>query len=224
MILLQMFFKIAVLKNFEILSRKHLCWSPFLLKLHAWRPAFLFKKTLQHRCFAVNTVKLWRLAFLVEHLTVDYTFPKSIIIILLIILLCDGKIFGRLWVQDWHFSYFFSRCFNFLHGSWLFRTCFHSKIFCKCNFCTHYNVGSSTTLTESLKFRNNSRIAETSHSYLLWKLWIWVFWILLLYYNFSLEVVLHGAAKNSPTKKETDAKISVTLKHASSWKLAEEKM
>ena len=93
-------------------------------------------------------------------------------------ILCDGKIFGRLWVQDWHFPYFFSRCFNFLHGPWLFRTSFHTKIFSKCNFCTHYNVGSSTTLIESLKFRNNSRIAETSHSNLLWKLWIWVFWIL----------------------------------------------
>ena len=31
----QMFFKIAVLKNFAVLPRKHLCWSLFLIKLQA---------------------------------------------------------------------------------------------------------------------------------------------------------------------------------------------
>ena len=34
--------------------------------------------------------------------------------------------------------------------SWLFRTCFHTKIvtLVKCNLRTHYNVGSSTILVE----------------------------------------------------------------------------
>ena len=35
-----------VLKNFESFTEKHLCWSFFLTKLQAWRPATLFKKTL----------------------------------------------------------------------------------------------------------------------------------------------------------------------------------
>ena len=45
----QMFFKIAVLKNFAVLSRDNLCWSLFLVKLQAWRPVFLLKKRIQHR-------------------------------------------------------------------------------------------------------------------------------------------------------------------------------
>ena len=94
------------------------------------------------------------------------------------------EFFERLRIQNWHFSYFLRHCFVFLHNaikmsiSWLFRICFHTKIFSKCNFRTHYNVGSSTALIESLKFRNNPWITVTSPSNLLWKLWILVFWIL----------------------------------------------
>ena len=39
-----MFFKIGVLKNFAIFSGKHLCWSHFLKKLQAFRPATLLKR------------------------------------------------------------------------------------------------------------------------------------------------------------------------------------
>ena len=164
------FFKIAVLKILAILSRKYLCWSLFLIKLKTWRLAFLLKKRLQYRCFAVNIVKFLRLDFFfVEHLTVHYTFPKFYVMI---------KFFGHLRAQNWHFSYFFCHSLDFLSGPWLFRTCFHTEIFSKCNFCMHYNVGSSSILIESLKFRNNSRTAVTSPSNLLWKLWIWVFWVL----------------------------------------------
>ena len=104
-----------------------------------------------------------------------YTFPKSYVMI---------EFFGCIWIQNWHFSYFLCHCFVFLHNSirisvpWLFSTCFHTKIFSKFNFRAHYNVGSSTILIESLKFTNNSRITVTSLCNLLWKLWIWVFWIL----------------------------------------------
>ena len=47
----QIFFKIGVLKNFAILTEKHLCWRLFL------------KKGLQHRCFPVNIAKFLRIAF-----------------------------------------------------------------------------------------------------------------------------------------------------------------
>ena len=40
---LQKLFKIGVLKNFAILSGKHLRWCLFLTKLHAMRPAILLK-------------------------------------------------------------------------------------------------------------------------------------------------------------------------------------
>ena len=42
-----MFFKIDVLKRFAILTGKHLCWSFFLIRLQAWRPATLLKSRLQ---------------------------------------------------------------------------------------------------------------------------------------------------------------------------------
>ena len=65
------------LKILQLLSRKHLCWSVFLIKLQAYSPAFLLKNRLQHRCFP----KYLRTAFFVEHLTVHYTFSKFYVII-----------------------------------------------------------------------------------------------------------------------------------------------
>ena len=50
----QMFLRIAVLKKFTILLRKHLCWS---LK---------HKKTLQHRCFSV-ILQNFKNSFFTEH-------------------------------------------------------------------------------------------------------------------------------------------------------------
>ena len=38
---LERFFKIGFLKNFAILTGKHLCWSLFLIKLQAFRPSGL---------------------------------------------------------------------------------------------------------------------------------------------------------------------------------------
>ena len=93
--------------------------------------------------------------------------------------------------------------------SWLFRTCFHTKIVTlgKCNFRTHRNAGSSTTLIEWLMFRSNPRVTVTFPNNLLWKLWIWVFRIL------RFVTVSQGVVKNNPTKAELDAVIQATLKH-----------
>ena len=41
---LQMFYKIVVLKNFANSTGKHLCWSLFLKKVAGWRPATLLKR------------------------------------------------------------------------------------------------------------------------------------------------------------------------------------
>ena len=76
-------------------------------------------------------------------------------------------------------------------------------MFIKCNFSTNYNDGSLTILIELLKFRTNSRIIATYPGNLLWKMWIWV--VVLL---FSLEADLQGMAKNNPTEKQTEAKIT----------------
>ena len=50
------FFKQNFLKNFAILTGKHLCWSLFLINLQASRIATLLKKGLQHRNFPVSIV------------------------------------------------------------------------------------------------------------------------------------------------------------------------
>ena len=63
--LLQMFLKIGVLRNFKIFAEKHLCWSPFLIKILACN---FIEKTLQHRCFPKNIAKFVRTAFFIEHL------------------------------------------------------------------------------------------------------------------------------------------------------------
>ena len=55
----QMFFKIGVLQNFVIFTRKYLCWSVLLIKLTPKT-----HKRLQHRCFLVNIAKFLRTPFL----------------------------------------------------------------------------------------------------------------------------------------------------------------
>ena len=71
----QMFSKTGALKNFAIFTGKNLCWSLFLIKFQDWRPAFLFKKRLQRRCFSVNTAKFLRTAVLLKTCSY-YTFSK----------------------------------------------------------------------------------------------------------------------------------------------------
>ena len=122
----------------------------------------------------------------------------------LFIILCQNFIwwFGNLWVPNWHFLFFLYYCFAFFYNSsvrigssWLFRTCFHTKIFSKHNFRTHHNVGSSTTapVVESLKTRNNYRTLVTSPSNILWKMRVWFFSDIILSYYFSLEAACcHG--------------------------------
>ena len=122
----------------------------------------------------MNVAKFLRTGYFYRTPPVHYTFPKFYVMI---------EFFGRLWVQNWHFSYFLCHYFFFYNSIrtsiwWLFRTCFHTKSFSKCNFRAHYNVGDSNSQIKSLMFRNNSRIKVTSPSNLLRKLWIWVFLIL----------------------------------------------
>ena len=57
----QILFKKAVLKNFTILTGKHLCWRLF----SAWN---FIKKRFQHRCFPLNIAELLRIAIFIEHL------------------------------------------------------------------------------------------------------------------------------------------------------------
>ena len=47
---------------------------------------------------------------------------------------------------------------------------------------------------------------------------------IILCYYFSLKAVLEGVAEINPTKKQIDAEIQVTLKHAPARKLTEGKM
>ena len=159
-------------------------FKPLFNKAGGLKPVFLLKNRFQRRCFSMNIAKFLRTAFL------WITFCSFYFYMMI-------EIFGRLWVQNWRVSYFLYYCFVFLHNSsvrietpYLFRACFYITIFSKRDFRTHWNVGSSTILTEWLKTRNNCRTLATSASNLLWKTWIWVFWISFFYYYFSLEAVL----------------------------------
>ena len=181
-----------------------MCWSLLLTKLQAWRPAFLLKKRFQHRCFLLNIAKFLRTAF--GTLFVHHTFPKCYVMI---------EFFGRIWLQNWNFSYFLYHCFVFLHNSivrigspWLFCICFHTKIFSKYKLCTHYNVGSSTFLVESLKIRKNCRTLETSPVIYCEKCgyeFFEYYALLLFFFRRCLAVM----AKNNPTEKKIEAWASV---------------
>ena len=41
----EMHFKIGVLRKFAMFTGRHLCWSLFLIRFQAWKPATLSKKT-----------------------------------------------------------------------------------------------------------------------------------------------------------------------------------
>ena len=63
----EVFYEKTVLKNCAILTRKHLCWSVFLM---SWQ-AYTFnniKKRLKSRCFSVNIVKIFINTYFGEHL------------------------------------------------------------------------------------------------------------------------------------------------------------
>ena len=78
-----------------------------------------------------------------------YTFPKFYMMI---------ELFGRLWVQNWNFSYFSGHCFVFLHNSirisipLLFLLVFIAKYLVSVTFVR------ITILIKSLKFRNNPEL------------------------------------------------------------------
>ena len=56
----------GVFKNFSKFTERHLCQSLFFNKVAGLRLATLLKKTLCHRCFPVNFVKLSRTPFYTE--------------------------------------------------------------------------------------------------------------------------------------------------------------
>ena len=122
------------------------------------------KKETPAQVFSCEYYEIFKNRFLYSIPPVHHTFPKFHVVI---------EFFGRLRVQHLRFSNFLRHCFVFLHNavrmsiSCLFRICFQTKIFIKCNFRTHYNVGSNTVLIESLKFKNNPRITVASPSNLL---------------------------------------------------------
>ena len=55
------------LKNFSIITGKHLCWSLFLIKLQIWRSAALLKRD-SNIGVRVNIGKFLRTAFFIKHL------------------------------------------------------------------------------------------------------------------------------------------------------------
>ena len=58
----------GVLRNFAKFTGKHVFQSLFFNKVAGLRSATVLKKTLWHRCFPVNFVKILRTPFYIEHL------------------------------------------------------------------------------------------------------------------------------------------------------------
>ena len=59
--------KKAVPKHFANFAEKHLCWSPFLVKVQVVRPATLLKRP-QHRCFPVKFCEIFKNLYFEEYL------------------------------------------------------------------------------------------------------------------------------------------------------------
>ena len=77
--------------------------------------------------------------------------------------LCEDTILWTFASKILTFFIFLCYCFVFFHnyrvaiGSpCLFGTCFWTNLFSKCNFCTHYNVGSNSFLIESVSYTDSS--------------------------------------------------------------------
>ena len=66
-VLRRCFLKIGRLKNSTNLTGKHLCWSFFLIKLQAWRPATLLKRN-SNTDDSCETCEIFKSTFLAEHL------------------------------------------------------------------------------------------------------------------------------------------------------------
>ena len=65
-----MYFRIGALKDFVMFTEKHLCWSLFLINMHAWRPATLLKRDSKifSRFFPVRFEKFLRAPIFTEHI------------------------------------------------------------------------------------------------------------------------------------------------------------
>ena len=59
--------KKAILKNFEIFTRKHLCWSFFLIKLQNFRPVTLSKET-PTQVFSCEYYNIFKNTYFEKHL------------------------------------------------------------------------------------------------------------------------------------------------------------
>ena len=71
-------FKTGVLKNFAIFTRKHLCWSLFLIKLQDWRLVLLLKRDSNTGVFLWIMQDFEKLLF--YGTSVYYTFRKVYVV------------------------------------------------------------------------------------------------------------------------------------------------
>ena len=109
------------------------------------------------------------------------------------------------------YSFVFLHNFSVRLGSpWLFRTCFHTKIFSERNFCTLDKIGSITILLGSLKIRNI--FSEFSQKSILKNMNMSFLNVMICYY-FSLETVLLSWLKINLREKQINVEIQATLKH-----------
>ena len=141
-----------------IFTRKHLCWSLFLIKLQGWRPLHFIEKETPTQVFFCEYCEIIENSFFIEHLLPIILFRNFYVMM---------EFFGCLWVQNWYFSHSLCHCFVFFRNSSV-SVAFILKFLVSITFAR-------ITLLES---ETASSVLATSPSNLLWKMWIWVSWIL----------------------------------------------
>ena len=97
--------KKGALKNFAVLTEKHLCWSLFLIKLQAWRHATLLNET-PTQVFSWEYCEIFKNIYFEEHLQ---TAAPDILVNSILqrdsVKICDRN---NLLVFEYHFFHKFS--------------------------------------------------------------------------------------------------------------------
>ena len=164
------------------------------------------KKEIPSQVFSCEYWEIFKNNFFVWTLSVHYTFLKLYVII---------ELFGYHKIDVFHIS---CTIVLFTFINLVLKSGVHGYfvlVFIP-EFSVSVTFSRITTSAPTLFWLN-----PTSPSNLLWKMWIWDFWILCfatIFFRSCLAVM----AKNNPTEKQIDVQIQATLKHGPACKLAEE--
>ena len=196
----QMFFKIGVLKISQC-SQKTPVFESLFNKVGALKACIFIKKEIPTQVSSSKYCEIFKNSFFVQHF-------------LFIILLRDDRILWRsLGTKLTCFIFLvLLLCFPSYRKSIVVSYLFYTKISSKRNFRTHFNVDSSSILTESLKTRNICRTLALLLVIYCEKCEFFEYYALFLSFFRSCLAVM---ARNNPTEKQIDVETQAALQHRS---------